>query len=409
MRSLTRAEVRDVDRSAIECYGLPGLVLMENAGAGTARLLGSLDSPGPVVIACGKGNNGGDGFVIARHLEIAGWAVRILLACRPDEIRGDAAVNLAVAERSGLTIECLAEADQAAWERGLAGADWIVDALLGTGASGPPTGATAAAVAAINAVRARGGVRVLAVDLPSGLDCDSGCSLGECVRADVTATFVARKRGFEAVGSEAFTGAVHVIGIGAPRLADTSQEPSTAARSMPRCRQSRVGPETSVMNELLPNTLRSLLFGRSTAALATLHDGRPSASMIPFATLVSPEGLLLVTHVSGLATHTREMRSSPEVSLLVTDPETSDSTPQSLPRVSLAARAEFIPLDHPDYSLLKAGYLEKFPQATNLFQLGDFSIVVFRPESARLVAGFARAVTLPADVLAAVLSGSAQA
>ena len=131
--------------------------------------------------------------------------------------------------------------------------------------------------------------------------------------------------------------------------------------------------------------------------------------MIPFATLVSAEGLLLVTHVSGLATHTREMRSSPEVSLLVTGPETSDSTPQSLPRVSLAARAEFIPLDHHDYSLLKAGYLEKFPQATNLFQLGDFSIVVFRPESARLVAGFARAVTLPADVLAAVLSGSAQA
>lgn len=157
------------------------------------------------------------------------------------------------------------------------------------------------------------------------------------------------------------------------------------------------------MSEL--HVLRSLLLGRSTAALATLHDGRPAASMIPFATLVSGAGPLVVTHVSGLAAHTRDMRSSPEVSLLVTGPEAAESMPQSLPRVSLSARAEFIPLDHPDYPVLKAGYLAKFPQAADLFQLGDFSIVVFRPESARLVAGFARAVTLVPEAIAAALVG----
>jgi NAD(P)H-hydrate epimerase len=219
MRPLSRAEVREVDRLAIEEYGVPGVVLMENAGAGAARLLESLGITGPVTIACGKGNDGGDGFVIARHLDLAGHEVRLLLACRPEEVRGDAAVNLRIAERAGLRIACLADASRAAWEAGLADAAWIVDALLGTGASGPPTGAAAHAIAAINAVRVRGAARVLAVDLPSGLDCDSGTAAGECVRADETVTFVARKQGFDAAGAEAFTGRVHVIGIGAPRAA----------------------------------------------------------------------------------------------------------------------------------------------------------------------------------------------
>jgi len=227
MRSLTRAEVREVDRAAIEDYGVPGVVLMENAGAGAARLLESMGITGPVVIACGKGNNGGDGFVIARHLDNAGHTVRILLACPATDLRGDAAVNLAIVEKSGLDIRCMAEADQAAWEHELADAAWIVDALLGTGLTGPPAGPISEAIQAINAVRSRGS-RVLAVDLPSGLDCDTGKPLGACVVADVTATFVARKQGSDTPGSEAVTGTVEVIGIGAPRAAI---EPLTAAAS----------------------------------------------------------------------------------------------------------------------------------------------------------------------------------
>lgn len=215
-RTLTRAEVREVDRLAIEEYGLPGILLMENAGANTARLLESLRIEGSVALACGPGNNGGDGFVIARHLDAAGHAVRLLLACAADRCRGDAALNLRVAERAGLPIDVLAEADRGAWDRALAGAAWVVDALLGTGASGPPRGSVATAIAAIDAARAAG-ARVLAVDLPSGLDCDTGQVAGACVRADATATFVAAKAGFDRPGAAAFTGTVHVLGIGVPR------------------------------------------------------------------------------------------------------------------------------------------------------------------------------------------------
>ena len=216
---LTRHEVRELDRLAIEEYGIPGVVLMENAGANAARLLDGQGITGPVAIACGRGNNGGDGFVIARHLEAAGHRVRVLLAAVPEAYAGDAATNLRIAERSGLSIICLAEADEAAWRRELARAAWIVDALLGTGAVGPPRAAVAVAITAINEVRAAAGdfaARVLAVDLPSGLDADTGEAAGACVRADLTATFVAEKAGFANPSAAAFTGTVHVLGIGAP-------------------------------------------------------------------------------------------------------------------------------------------------------------------------------------------------
>ena len=219
MKSLSRAEVRDVDRRAISLFGVPGVVLMENAGAGVARLLESLDIRGPVIIACGKGNNGGDGFVIARHLDGAGYPVQLLLACPPEQIGGDAAVNLQIAQRSGLPIEQLANGNLEDWQAAIAGADWVIDALLGTGASGPPTGTVAVAIAAINAIRDQTAARVLAVDLPSGLDCDTGQTAGACIKADLTATFVAPKQGFDLAGAAAYTGRVEVIGIGAPRAA----------------------------------------------------------------------------------------------------------------------------------------------------------------------------------------------
>jgi NAD(P)H-hydrate epimerase len=216
MRSLSRDELRAIDQRAIEEYGLAGVVLMENAGAGAARLLASLGIEGPVAIACGPGNNGGDGFVIARHLEVAGHEVRVLVASPRTGYRGDAAINLTVADRAGLAISDLSTADAAVWRDALAGAAWIVDALLGTGATGAPRGTITTAIEAINAARSAGHVRVLAVDLPSGLDADSGATFGACVTADVTATFVAPKRGFDAPAARDRTGSVHVIGIGAP-------------------------------------------------------------------------------------------------------------------------------------------------------------------------------------------------
>ncbi|MCE9632238.1 MAG: pyridoxamine 5'-phosphate oxidase family protein [Planctomycetia bacterium] len=152
--------------------------------------------------------------------------------------------------------------------------------------------------------------------------------------------------------------------------------------------------------------LQSLLGGRSVAALATLHEGRPFASMIPFAAMTIAGRLRLVTHVSGLSAHTRDMRATPDVCLLVTAPESAGVMPQALPRVSISAVAEFIPPDHPHAAVVKAAYLGKFPEAADLFHLGDFSLVAFEPTSARLVAGFARAMTLSAESLAAALAGS---
>jgi len=178
-----------------------------------------------VGIVCGRGNNGGDGFVIARHLENLGAEVRILLACDPAAYRGDAAVNHTVAARSGIPIMSLESATAGEWFEALEGADWIIDALLGTGASAAPRGAIATAIEATNQARSAG-ARVLAVDLPSGLDCDTGLAAGACVRADITATFVARKVGFDAPGASAYTGTVHVLDIGVPArlLAEVAAE-----------------------------------------------------------------------------------------------------------------------------------------------------------------------------------------
>jgi len=221
-RPLTRAEVRDVDRRAIEEWGIPCVVLMENAGRNAAHLLhAAAGGPAAVAIACGRGNNGGDGFVIARHLENLGHRVRLLLATDPAGSTGDAAINYAIAVRAGIGIEPLDRADAAGWEAAFAGpgdaATWIVDALLGTGAVGAPRGPVALAIDAINAVRDRGSARVLAVDIPSGMDCDTGATPGSCIRADLTGTFVARKTGFDAPGADRLTGPVHVLDIGLPR------------------------------------------------------------------------------------------------------------------------------------------------------------------------------------------------
>ncbi len=212
---LSRDEVRNLDRRAIEEFGVPGAVLMENAGRGAVDVLISLGCRGPVVVCCGKGNNGGDGFVIARHLDNRGIPVHVWLFARPNELKGDAALNYQIISRSCLEISIYDEArlNENALQTDLAQAEWIVDALFGTGLTGRLENPFDRIIRCMNEAKGR----VLAVDIPSGLDCDTGQPLGPTVRAEHTVTFVTEKKGFANPEAKPWIGQVHVVDIGVPR------------------------------------------------------------------------------------------------------------------------------------------------------------------------------------------------
>ncbi len=212
---LTRAQVREVDRRAIEEYGIPGIVLMENAGRNAADAIRRrLRGRGRVAIVCGRGNNGGDGFVIARHLANAGIEVELFLACDPERLSGDAATNHEIVRRMSLPGHPFDTADriESLADR-LAAAEVIVDAILGTGFSGDVRAPLDHAIDAVNTSHIK---TIVAIDVPSGLDCDTGRPSNATIRAGATITFVARKPGFDAPGASDFTGEVHVVDIGAP-------------------------------------------------------------------------------------------------------------------------------------------------------------------------------------------------
>jgi NAD(P)H-hydrate epimerase len=210
---LTREQVREIDRRAIEEFGVPGVVLMENAGRGAAELLMRLNpDKRRVVICCGKGNNGGDGFVMARHLDNHDWQVRVLVFANPAELTGDAAIMFRIIEKAGLDIEVKPKLPIRNFKESTI---WIVDALFGTGLTGKVRSPFDDIIKDIKASPSP----VFAVDIPSGLDCDTGEPLGGAVRATVTATFVAQKKGFAEKRAKQWLGEVHVIDIGAPRAA----------------------------------------------------------------------------------------------------------------------------------------------------------------------------------------------
>jgi len=211
---LSAEEMRRLDRRAIETLGIPGATLMENAGRGAAeeivRLLPRNGRGARVVVVCGKGGNGGDGFVVARRLKQRGARVAVWLAARPEEITGDPAPKLAALRRSGLRPVVID--DQRSLAESLGEADLVVDALLGTGSQGAPRGTTAAAITAINESRRF----VVALDIPSGLPADGGPPSGPAVRAEVTTTFAALKRGLVTGPGLDWTGRVAVVDIGIP-------------------------------------------------------------------------------------------------------------------------------------------------------------------------------------------------
>ena len=215
MNALSRDQVREIDRCAIQTVGVPGAVLMENAGRNAAdaieEFLDGVEGKSVAVVA-GAGNNGGDGFVISRHLAMRGARVVTLLVAPESKITGDAAGNLRILRNLGHDVRTMAEGDLAGLSSSLRGVDVAIDAVGGTGIRGALRGPVARAVEQINAA----GAAVVAVDIPTGLDCDTGPAPGPTVRAALTATFVARKAGFDAPGAEAYTGVVRVVDIGIP-------------------------------------------------------------------------------------------------------------------------------------------------------------------------------------------------
>jgi NAD(P)H-hydrate epimerase len=225
MVTLTRQQVRRLDQIAIEELGIPGVVLMENAGRGCAEeILAAIRGGGVrsgecrVAVLCGGGNNGGDGYVIARHLVNAGLACTVYAAVDPDSLRGDARVHATVVQRMGIPTNRLGGDSVSK-----AAAEWqssrvIVDALLGTGFRGAVRPEMAAIIKACNDAGAQtnGQAVVVAVDVPSGLDGDTGLPSDPTIKADLTVTFVAAKSGFLKPEAKPYLGRLVVTGIGTP-------------------------------------------------------------------------------------------------------------------------------------------------------------------------------------------------
>lgn len=218
MKILTAAQMREVDRISIEKLGIPGVVLMENAGIAVARVLEERFHPlarHQIAILCGKGNNGGDGFVVARQLRMRGIQPRVVLFADPEGIRGDARINYDLLVNSGCRAPVVRDLnDWLAIKPDLRASTLLVDALLGTGLSGPVQGFLAEIIRDINSSFT--GIPLVAVDIPSGLPSDAGAPAGDALRADITVTFTAPKVGQVLPPNSTMVGELLVRPIGTP-------------------------------------------------------------------------------------------------------------------------------------------------------------------------------------------------
>ncbi|MCC5827837.1 MAG: NAD(P)H-hydrate epimerase [Phycisphaeraceae bacterium] len=226
MRSLTPGEIRRIDELAVSELGLPSIVLMENAAINAAAAaLDFLDQLGGwsvrrarVAIFCGPGNNGGDGFALARHLLAWGVEPVVYATLPPEELKGDAAIMAAATVKAGIAVHDVNMARRVLASAGDDGPDWdmAVDALLGTGSRGRPRGKVAEAIELLRQSGGKFGPPIMAVDCPSGFDAGTGQSSEDGIEADLTVSFVARKKGFDVPGAERWTGRIVLADIGVP-------------------------------------------------------------------------------------------------------------------------------------------------------------------------------------------------
>lgn len=226
MKAATASIIRELDRQAVEEYGIPGAVLMENAGHGSARIL--LDrfpeafQTGVTVVA-GTGNNGGDGFVIARHLANQGVEVDVFIAGEPEKVKaGESAANLATVRKMGIPVVPITrDEDMAALSDSIGCRGVVVDALLGTGLEREVSGIFPRIITAMN-----DGCAILSIDIPSGVSSDTGKVMGAAVSADVTVTFALPKVGTLLFPGAQFCGELIVLDIGIPqKLVDRMKIP----------------------------------------------------------------------------------------------------------------------------------------------------------------------------------------
>jgi ADP-dependent NAD(P)H-hydrate dehydratase / NAD(P)H-hydrate epimerase len=278
--------MRALDRHTIEALGIPGELLMECAGrVVVAEVLRARRGGEPVWVVCGAGNNGGDGLVVARHLHLMGVPVRLVLVSDPQRLRGDPAANWARARAVGVPVA-------GSSERPEPGAV-VVDAIFGTGLARPVEGAAAEAVAWIRA--SRPGCRVVAVDLPSGLDADTGQVLGDAVRADCTVTLGLPKLGLALEPGRSLAGRIVVGRIGS---ADAAPCVSASAELWTRAAAGRQLPERPAHGH--KGSFGHVLVaagsqGKSgAAALAAAGAGRAGAGLV---TIACAEGLNAILEI----------------------------------------------------------------------------------------------------------------
>ncbi len=215
MRYVDSKQMKEIDRRTIEEFGVPSIVLMENAGRGAAEIALDLLSGKEnrkVVCLCGKGNNGGDGFVCVRHLINSGVETDIFLIGEPSELKGDAKINYDILKKMNAEIKIIIEQDFKLFQEKLKKYSLIIDAIFGIGLSGKVKDPYRSVINKLN----NSGKEILAIDLPSGLDATKGSVTGGCIKAAKTVTFALPKTGFIKNKGPSHVGDLIIVDISVP-------------------------------------------------------------------------------------------------------------------------------------------------------------------------------------------------